>query len=395
MLVAGETSGDALAAELVREMHHVAAVRMPPHTSDLQPLRAGLQPRFFGAGGPEMARVGVELSFDLTAHAVVGLSDVIRKLFEFRCLLNRLATLALARQPDALICVDFSGFNRRLAHAVRRRVAPRGWFNNWHPRIVQYVSPQVWASRESRAGHMARDYDLLLTIIPFEQEWYAKRYPHFPVRYVGHPMIDRHRDVSAAPVKPVGPSPLVALLPGSRVSELHRHLPVIAAAFNEMRRKLPALSGTMVLANASLAAKARSFGIPQRVTARIGGLAETLQQADIAIASTGTVTMECALFGVPTVALYKTSWSTYQIGKRIVKVPYLAMPNLLAGRMVFPEFIQDAATPGRIASAGIELLENQELRGRVRTALSGIISSLGPPGASKRAAEFITELAEP
>jgi len=176
MIIAGEASGDMLAAELVRGLRQEFDEAKPILTTDLQPLRTTLAPRFFGAGGPCMAAAGVELAFDMTKYSVVGLFDVIKNYFTFRCLFHQLFRFALDRQPDVIICVDFGGFNRRFVYAIRRFVRQRtGWFHGWKPLIVQYVSPQVWASRESRAFQIADDYDLVLSIFPFEKDWYAKR----------------------------------------------------------------------------------------------------------------------------------------------------------------------------------------------------------------------------
>lgn len=389
MVVAGEASGDAVAAELVMALRELHLNRKRQQTMDFQPLHGDLEPVFFGAGGPALAKAGVELNLELTSHAVVGLSDVARKVFDFRRMLRDLADLAVARQPDAVICVDFSGFNRRLAQRIRKRAREADWFHNWHPLLVQYVSPQVWASRAGRAYSMTRAYDLLLTIFPFEKTWYAKRVPEFRVEYVGHPMIDRHGPVIVEPAKPVSSPPVVALLPGSRRSELARHLPVMYGAFELIKKHKADVKGIMVLPNESLFSIASSQGVAQGIEMRVGGLSNVLRIADLAIASTGTVTMECALFGVPTVALYKTSWITYQVGKRIVKVPYLAMPNILAGEEVFPEHIQEGATSENLAYSAIPLLEDAVRRARVKTTLASVIASLGPPGASERAAMAI------
>ena len=193
MLIAGEASGDMLAAELVRALREEAALAEVSPTTDYQPLQASLEPRFFGAGGPRLAAEGVELALDMTQHSVTGLSDVLVNLLKFRRLFRQLFQLARERQPDAIICVDFSGFNRRFAHAVRQYARTHAdWFHAWAPKLIQYVSPQVWASREGRAYQMARDYDLVLSILPFEKEWYAERVSQLPVEFVGHPIVDRH-----------------------------------------------------------------------------------------------------------------------------------------------------------------------------------------------------------
>jgi lipid-A-disaccharide synthase len=259
--------------------------------------------------------------------------------------------------------------------------------------VVQYVSPQVWASRERRVWQIARDYDLLLSLFPFEKEWYAKRVPRFPVEFVGHPIVDRYGKLTRTRLAPQpGASINVLLLPGSRSSELARHLPVMFEALNILRPGLPGMRARLVLPKDELLQQARQGGLPADVEARAGGLPEALAEADVAIASTGTVTLECAYFGVPTVALYKTSWLNYQIGKRIVTVKFLAMPNLLANDEIFPEFIQEAATGEHIARATMELLRDQARRARIRNQLGEIVASLGEPGASQRAAKAILPL---
>src|ERR1041385_3264048 len=193
MLIAGEASGDMLAAELVRALREKLAGGPSRRTAESQPLQTALAPKFFGAGGPRLAAEGVELAFDLTQHSVIGLWEVIKNYGKFKRLFDQLLRLAIERQPDAIVCVDFSGFNRRFAHAVRQHVrSHRGPFYNWNPKIIQYVSPQVWASRPGRAHKLARDIDLLLTLFPFEKDWYAARVPELRVEFVGHPMIDRY-----------------------------------------------------------------------------------------------------------------------------------------------------------------------------------------------------------
>jgi lipid-A-disaccharide synthase len=394
MIVAGESSGDILAAELATALRKELANVQACPTNDLQPLHGSLEPRFFGAGGPRMAAAGVELAFDLTAHAVVGLVEVLKDYGHFRRLFHQLLQLAIRRQPDAIVCVDFSGFNRRFAAAVKGYVRARSSpFLNWNPKIIQYVSPQVWASREGRAEQMARDLDLLLSIFPFEKEWYAKRFPNLNVEFVGHPIIDRHASHHLPSAICHLPSSSLLLLPGSRAGELKRHLPVMLEALARIQREKPQLRSRMVLPNDSLVKQARGLvGAQSSLEIQTDGMAESLAQADLAIASTGTVTMECAYFGVPTVAIYKTSWATYQVAKRMAKVGFLAMPNLLAGDTIYPEFIQDRARPENIAREALDLLDNEARRHEIRAKLAKVIASLGGPGASERAAKAIVEL---
>jgi len=399
MLIAGEASGDLLASELV-----VALRQQWPEA------------RFIGAGGPKMKAAAVHLAFDLTQHSVIGISEVLKNFSTYRQLFNQLLELAAKQRPDAVIGVDYGGFNLRFGHAVKKLA--RTYRKEWNPKIIQFVSPQVWASRPGRAKQIARDYDLLLSIFPFEKDWYAQRVPKLRVEFVGHPMIGRHssddmqllrrlaevgsspdieaqpgqNEDKATPPPAGGRQPEILLLPGSRQTELQRHLPVMLGALKLIRAKLPEARARMVLPNAELVRLAQSFETPDVLKIQTGNLPQALSQADVAIASTGTVTMECAFFGVPAVTLYKTSQLTYQIAKRIVTVKSLTMPNLLAGEEIYPEFVQNAATPEALARAALDLLQNEPRRAQTKQRLAGIISTLGEPGAPTRAAEAISSL---
>jgi lipid-A-disaccharide synthase len=392
MLIAGEASGDALAAELVPALRAKVLELDSLPTDDVQPLRTALVPKFFGAGGPKMAAAGVELAFDLTQHSVIGLSDALKNILKFRRLFLQLLRLALERQPDVIIGVDYGGFNLRFARAVKRYVRKHhSTFKPWNPKLVQYVSPQVWASRPGRAHQLADTHDLLLSIFPFEREWYARRVPKLRVEFVGHPMAGRITKSEIRSPKSDHPSDqeFVLLLPGSRADEVRRHLPVVTGAFELLRRELPGVRGRMILPDETLVQTVRASVLPAGLEVQAGGLAAALAGADLALTKSGTITMECAFFGVPAVVFYKTSWPTYWIGRQVVKVKYLAMPNLLAAEEIFPEFIQQAATPENLALAALELLHDASRRNTVKTKLAGVVGSLGGPGASVRAANAV------
>jgi lipid-A-disaccharide synthase len=389
MLIAGEASGDLLAAELV------SALR-----GQLYALDPDLRPDFFGAGGPRMAEADVNIAVEMTQHAVIGISDVLKNYFKFRRLFDQLLALAIARKPDVVIGVDFGGFNLRFGQAIKKYIRGNP-FSKWNPKIVQFVSPQVWASRPGRADLLAADYDLLLSIFPFEKDWYAKRAPKLRVEFVGHPMIGRFASEGRVPRVPESsemgtrrtrPSDIL-LLPGSRKGELQRHLPVLLDALKLILEKLPHVRSKMVLPDEDLKHLAnRLTALPAELEIQAGNLPQALAGADAAIASTGTVTMECAFFGVPTVALYKTSWLNYEIARRIATVKWATMPNILANEEVYPEFIQNAATPENISRAALELLQDESRRTKIKSQLATIVSSLGEPGAARRAAAAILGL---
>jgi lipid-A-disaccharide synthase len=388
MVIAGEPSGDALGAQLVSELRRALA-HLP------------FAPTFWGAGGPRLAGAGVALDLDLTRHAVTGLGDVLRNLPKFRRFFRQLLDLAFARQPDVIVMIDFQAFHRRFARALRRGVRRhQREFFNWRPRLVQFVSPQVWGSRPERAYDLAADVDLLLCLFAFEKDWYARRTPGLQVEAVGHPLLDRYQRELGRPTAalstspPADPRPLVLLLPGSREGELRRHLPVmieaarLISARHEVRFHLVVPDDRLKpLAEGAL------HGGPPGIGVEVGNLAARLREAAVAIASTGTVTLECALFRVPTVALYITSPLTFFIGKQMATVESLAMPNILAGTRVMPEFLQSDATPGRLAEAASNFLRHPSIREAYRRKLDEVVAQLGAPGAARRAALAIARLA--
>ena len=395
MLIAGEASGDRLASELVTALRAEWSRRNGELERGNQPASNGFTPRFFGAGSKAMREAGVEIIEDMSHRGVIGVSDVLKRVVEFAQLMNRLVQLADTRQPDVIICVDYGAFNLRFQSRLRRLLrSRRGPFNNWRPKLIQFVSPQVWASRPGRAFAMERNLDLLISILPFEQVWFAQRTPDLKLAFVGHPLIGRHAGATAEPSLrrlSAQSCPLIALLPGSRRGELRQHLPVMMDVVRRLRSELNCLF-KLVVPNNHLAAQAREAIGSEPVEVVVGDLSEVLREATIGISKTGTITLELALYGVPAVTFYKTSWLTYWIARWLVKVKWLSMPNLLAGAAVLPEFVQQAATGDAIARAALELLNGQPQRQAQREKLRAIVKQLGEPGAPARAAAAIFNL---
>src|SRR5215469_7445785 len=270
MLIAGEPSGDLLASELVLALRE----RWP-------------DAKFFGAGGARMAAAGVELAFDMRDHAIVGIPTPGKRL-ALRYVLNELRFLAAERKPDAVIGVDYGAFNLRFGHAIKQYVRSYSGAT-WNPKLVQFVSPQVWASRPGRAKLLEADYDLLLSIFPFEKDWYAERAPKLRVEFVGHPMVERYAKAEGGRQKAEGSAaaPTLLLLPGSRTSELKRHLPVMLDALEMIQRKLPESRAKMILPSPALKELAdKMSALPPNIETQVGDLPQMLAQADVAIAST-------------------------------------------------------------------------------------------------------------
>ena len=386
LMIAGEASGDLLGAELIE------SIRGQPGGDEVD---------FIGAGGPRMEAASLRPEFDLSEHAVVGIWEVLKNYFKFRRLFRHLFELATRREPDAIVLIDYPGFNLRFAKAIRRYNAQGdGAFRKWQPKIICYVSPQLWAWKEGRVHQVAKNIDLMLSIFPFEKDWYAERVPSFAVEFVGHPLVDRYPVAKPAEkTVPLDPDlfteqPTVLLLPGSRRREIDKHLPVMLEAAVIFSEKIKTRLRMVLPREEMLDLARRHIPTGTEIDLQAGGLAKALSQASLAIASSGTVTMECAWFRVPTVVLYKTSPLTHALGRALLKVPYLAMPNLLAGEELFPEFIQSAANADNLAEASLRLLRDKAERTRILDGLDRVATRLGQPGAAPRAAQAVLAILE-
>ncbi len=370
MLIAGEVSGDNLGAGLIKALREAASPC---------PMQ------FFGAGGAAMEAAGMQLSLDLTRHAVVGVWEVLKNYSKFRQFFNQLLGLAQREKPDAIVLIDYPGFNLRFTHAIRKITGRVG--NNWSPKLIYYVSPQIWAWHESRVRQISKDIDLMLSIFPFEKNWYSQRSPNFKVEFIGHPLIDRYP--KATEESALTPKKWVTVLPGSRIRELKKHYATALKAAEEIALKT-GYKAKVIFANEHLKELSAACAPAQSTTVlQTGGLADALRESVLALAASGTVTVECAYFGVPTVVFYRTSWLTYTLGKRFIKVPFLAMPNLLANERIYPEFIQKEFTSENLVRAGLQIVNSPEQQHVIKTKLAAVVSSLGEPGASDRAAAAI------
>ena len=353
MFIVGEASADAHAAELIKELRTQAP-----------------DVRVFGGGGPKMRAAGMELLLDLTEHAVVGLVEVLKNYGKFRRIFWELVGAAEKRRPDAVVLVDFPGFNLRFAAQMKRRGI----------KVIYYISPQLWAWHASRAKQIESDVDLMLTIFPFEKDWYAKHAPKLRVEFVGHPMADR---IAGQPKTENRTPKLVLLLPGSREREVAKIWPMMAKVVDLLPDDLEFVAAAV---NEPMAAMMTDH---PRVEVQCGKAHELMQRAALAITASGTATMECAFYGCPMIVVYRVNWLTYFVGRMVVTVDWLAMPNVVAGKTIVPEFIQHDAQPHRIAAVARSLLENASKREAMRRELSQVVRSLGTPGASVRAAQSI------
>ena len=368
-VVAGEVSGDRLAADLVRALKK----RNP-------------ELKTHGVGGAMLRAAGQEQSFDLARHAVVGLTDVLKNLPKFLAFFRQVKAEILKLKPDVVILVDYPGFNLRLAKALHRENPP--------PAIVYYVSPQVWAWKAGRARVMERILERLLVIFPFEVEWFSRHAPKLKVKWVGHPLADRWIEQGSS--HDHEESPCIALLPGSRPKEIARHWPMLletAARIVQEQRNVRFVSlATGPEMRQQLEeewVKHPTSGVSLDI---ISGQSLTLlKRCSMAIVASGTATLECAMAGLPMLVIYKTSWFTYLLGRLVVKLPYLSMVNVLAGEKVVPEFLQGAAHSQSLATAALQILRNPRGSEKMAQRIRDVAAKLGGPGAAERAAEEVEE----
>ena len=356
LVVAGDPSGDLHASNLIK-----ALKRREPGT------------RVAAVGGPLCRAVADEFLEDLASRGVTGFLEPVLKIPFLLGLRKRLQSFLKDRRPDALICVDYYGFNRRVLPLAKAAGVP----------ALYFVSPQVWASRPGRVNVLKRFVRKMLVIFPFEETLY--RQAGVPAEFVGHPLLDLIPEPAYRGNR--DGAPVVGLLPGSRTSEVKRHLPVFFEAFRLLRINRPDLKGILF---ASANQNDDAFGaVPEGISLVREQDYAKRATLDLALCSSGTATLENALLGVPMVVIYKLSWPTYAIARALVNVKHIAMANLLAGRGVVPELIQRDASPERVAAEAARFLDDAAYAASTRDALLSVRRSLGKPGAADRAAEAV------
>lgn len=356
-IVAGEASGDVLGARLMRAIR----ARRP-------------EARFAGIGGARMAELGFESLFPMHELALMGLAEVLPKLRQLKRRMAQTVADVTARRPDVIVTIDSPGFTLRLL----KRIAPLGI-----PR-AHYVAPQVWAWREKRVRKYPGLWDKLLCLLPFEPEFFAGH--GLAAEFVGHPVLESGADTGNADRfrQRHGLSPEavpVILMPGSRVTEISRLLPIFAETLQRLAAQFPRLVPVMPVA-ASVAprvlAAVEDWQEKPVLVTEVADKHDAFAAAAVALTKSGTSTLELALAGVPMVVTYKVNPITAAIVRRVVKVSYAAMVNLLAGREVVPELIQQTCTPERLTQEMVRLLESPDAAQAQRAAFTTIMDSLRP-----------------
>lgn len=381
MVIAGEASGDAHAASLVAALRTISGNR---------------EISFFGSAGPRMRDAGVESIVDADQFAIVGVPEVVKALPMFLRVRRRLISEVKKRKPDAVVLVDFPEFNLKIARSIKKLGIP----------IVYFISPQIWAWRKYRIKTIRKYVDLLLSILPFEKKWYsAEGIEH--VQYIGNPLshivhADRSKNEFCAANELDPGSPIIALLPGSRGTEIARHLSIMLEAASDLLERDPQTQFVIALA------RGRSRSEVDAVFAGLGDRAERIRSActivhddtynalgaaDAAAVCSGTATLETGMIGTPMVIVYKGSGLNYRLLMPLIDVEHFGLINLIAGKRIAVELIQDDFSAGRLASELSRLLEpgsNSALRAK----LADVVARLGSEDASKQAAMAILNFLE-
>jgi lipid-A-disaccharide synthase len=368
-IVAGEASGDTHGAALMRSLR------------DQDPAIS-----FTGKGGPAMTGQAVAsggtLDNWIAEAGVLGLWDVLRHYGYFKGKFDTLLEELAGDPPEAVILVDYPGFNVRLAKAIRKRKIPT--------KVIYYISPQVWAWNRRRIPEMARALDLMICIFPFERQIYESS--GLPTVFAGHPMAGELESVGTEDRDPN----LLGLFPGSREREVRKIFPAMLGAAKIVLQSRPEIRIEAAAATRAHAELMQSIASEQRANVAVtsGNSKELMRRAATGLVCSGTATLEAACLGLPYALVYKVATLTYEVGIRVIRVPYLGIVNILANRPVIREFIQHGATPAALADEALRLLNSREARVRLSEDLASVVGTLGGRGnhsAAERAAIAVLE----
>jgi lipid-A-disaccharide synthase len=372
-IISGEASGDILGAGLIRSLRK----RYPGA-------------RFVGIGGDEMIAEGFHSLVPMERLSVMGLVEVLGRIRELFSIRSRLLDYFFANRPDVVIGIDSPDFTLAIERRCREAGIPS----------VHYVSPSVWAWRQKRIFKIAKSVNLMLTLFPFEARFYEEH--QVPVAFVGHPLADRiamEPDTLAAR-KNLGldaDKPVLAILPGSRGGEVERLGTLFLEAARWLQARRPDIQLVIPCVNRDrekqVQALVHSLAVKLPVTLVRGRSREVMEASDVVLLASGTATLEAMLLKKPMVVGYRLSNFSYKLLSRLVKVPWVALPNLLAKKELVPELLQDDATPEALGAAVLERLENEQERERLHLAFSELHETLRQ-GADERAAAAISELLE-
>jgi len=372
MLLAGEPSGDIHGGHLCRELKSLSPDIL-----------------LFGMGGPEMEEAGMEILHRIGDTGVVGFWEVYREIGKYWKIFKKMVAFMEERKPDAVILIDYPGFNIRFARKAQRMGI----------KVYYYISPQLWAWGQWRIKKIRRSVDRMLVIFPFEKEFYNSH--GIEAEFVGHPLIGTlNPDLEQEECRErlgITSSPLIGLLPGSRRGEIEKILPLLLETAGILQKDIPEADFIIPVASAELNPVIKEKLRAASITAKVAeqNSQEIIAAADLLILASGTVTLEAAFFLKPMIIVYKLSFFSWLMAKILVKIPFIGLVNIVGGKEIVPEFIQYQAHPKEIARRAVEILTQPEIRNRMIRELTIVKEKLGPTGAAGRAARVIIQALHP
>ena len=363
---AGEASGDQHAAHMFQELQALC------------PSIKGI-----GMGSSKMRQAGIDIRFDSASIGVIGVIEVLKHYSEIRKALKLMKQIVAKEKPDLLVCVDYKEFNLKLAQFAKRQGI----------KVLFYVSPQVWAWRAGRVETYGKAIDMMAVIFPFETAYYQAK--NVPVRYVGHPSVDkvkplRSRDEDLLLFRLDSQRPIVGILPGSRGNEIKRMLPVMLKAAQNLAQRHPNLQFVLPQAD-SISDEVLQIHLqscPLAITVVKQQPYDVIQCCDAIMTTSGTASLEIALLGIPMVIAYRLSPITYWLGTKLVKIPFIGLPNIIAGKSIVKELIQDAVSAESLAAEIECLLDDADYRQACLQGLAQVKTELGEGGGSKNMADL-------
>jgi lipid-A-disaccharide synthase len=370
MFSAGESSGDQHAANMFLELKK--------HQPDI---------KGFGMGGAKMALAGIDIRYDSGSIGVIGVVEVLKHYGEIRRALKLIQQLVSTERPDLLVCVDYKEFNLKLARFAKQCGV----------KVLFYVSPQVWAWRPGRVKTYGKAIDMMAVIFPFETTYYDAE--NVPVRYVGHPSVDkvhpqRNRLEDMAIFNLDESNPVIGLLPGSRANEINRLLPIMLAAAEILQARIPGIQFMLPQADSISDELLESYmdRSPVKITVIKNQPYDVIQCCDVVMTTSGTATIEIALLNVPMVITYKLADLTYWLGRWLVNTPFIGLPNIILGKGFIKELIQHEATSENLAEEIERILTDKFYADQMRDNLNQVKQQLGQGGGSKNMAELALEI---
>lgn len=370
LIISGEASGDHHAAELIKE------------TLNLDP-----NIHFFGMGGERMRAAGMEMVVDAKDMAVVGAIEILAHIKPIYHAWKTLKRIIKHDSPDLVVLLDYPEFNLQMAKAAKKAGI----------KVLYYISPQVWAWKQKRVHVIKERVNKMLVIFPFEKVFYQKA--GVPVEFVGHPLAgkvkaDKNKQTMRQSLKIADDKRIVGLLPGSRKGEIKRLLPVMLQTAKALKQTHPQLEFLIPLASSLTTTDLAPYlaGTDLKIHVVKADFYNATQLCEAAIVTSGTATLETALLTIPMAIIYKASWSTYQIVKRIIKIPYIGLCNIVADKHIVKEFIQDAANVENLCQEVSAILDDSAYRGTMIDELKQVKAKLGVPGGSEKAAYALISL---